>query len=639
MMKKRLILCLAVMLALTLGLFVSARATEDNLKVSMELSETTLTEPKEVTVTIQVTNSGETDMPGPVTLYYPNGKQVEEFGSPTLAVGTSKTWSGTWEVTQSQLEAGKLTFKLKYSLINDAGEMVNKTVNFYRELNYTGAVASVEINRTITPTTAREGQEVSITYDVVNTGNVDVTDVSIKENSSISSAKGTIATVPAGEKASYTFTTTMKKKDLTSSATITYKAGGKTFTEKKEEASIKYGEVKLTASLSADKKGGTPGESVKLTLTLKNSGNVDYTNVAVTDAVLGEVFTGLTVPAGKTVTQEKEIIIDETADYQFTVTGADASGATVETATDRLSVQALDPAQKITLTVEAEADRTTVYTLPGTVKFVVKVTNNSTVEVKDVTVSASGVQLYSFPSIDIFRFRQIITDGKAASSFMHQAFVSPGSHEGDLPPGERSDLLIPGRAVGKTVSDIQDFHRLTHGCFRHLQYGVLFINRLQTTVINRKRQRMFSDLIFAAIHLIFPFQIFPDIAHPVKGIFIRHSGKGDLRIVQLQSSSFGNIQPVRKIYLKVIRCSVLQLLNPLFLLIQLLSELCNFLFHPALLLRSRFRAINGYSKCRRCCRCHKSCCHSVSDFFLHDPVPVPQLRSAQTVSRSIYFTI
>ena len=113
MMKKRLILCLAVMLALTLGLFVSARATEDNLKVSMELSETTFTEPKEVTVTIQVTNSGETDMPGPVTLYYPNGKQVEEFGSPTLAVGTSKTWSGTWAVTQSQLEAGKLTFKLK----------------------------------------------------------------------------------------------------------------------------------------------------------------------------------------------------------------------------------------------------------------------------------------------------------------------------------------------------------------------------------------------------------------------------------------------------------------------------------------------------------------------------------------------
>ncbi|MGN0779674.1 MAG: CARDB domain-containing protein [Aristaeellaceae bacterium] len=398
-MKKRLILCLVMILALTLGAFVTAHAADDSLKVTMELSTTTFTEPKDVTVTIQVTNIGETDMPGPVTLYYPNGKQVEEFGSPTLAVGSSKTWSGTWSVTQAQLDAGKLTFKMKYSLINDAGEKVNKTTTFYRPLTYTGAVASVEINRTITPTTAREGQEISITYDVLNTGNVDVTDVTIKENSSISSKKGTIASVPAGEKASYTFTTTMKKKNLTSSATITYKAGGKTYTEKKEEASIKYGEVKLTAALSADKKGGTPGEAVKLTLTLKNSGNVDYTNVTVRDALLGEVFTGLTVAAGKTVTQEKEIIISETADYQFTVTGTDASGSTVETATDRLSVQALDPAQKITLTVQADSDRTEVYSLPGTVKFMVSVTNNSTVEVKDVTVAASGVQLYSFPSI------------------------------------------------------------------------------------------------------------------------------------------------------------------------------------------------------------------------------------------------
>lgn len=410
MMKKRLILCLVAILMLTMGVFAVAGAAEDNLKIAMELSSTTFTEPKDITVTIQVTNSGETDMPGPVTLYYPNGKQVEEFGTPTLTVGTSKTWNGTWSVTKKQLEAGKITFKLKYSLHNDAGEMVNKTKNFSYPITYTGAVAAVEINRTITPTTAREGQEVTVTYDVVNTGNVEVTNVSIKENSSISSKKGTIDTVAAGEKASYTFTTTMKKKDLTSSATITYKAGGKTHTEKKDEASIKYGEVKLNASLAADKKGGIPGDAVKLTLTLKNSGNVDYTGVTVTDAVLGEVFTGLTVPAGETVTQEKEIIIAQTADYQFTVTGADASGSTVETSTDRLSIQALDPAQKISLNVNASADRDTIYQIPGTVKFVVQVTNNSTVEVKDVTVSASGVQLYEFPSILAGETREFTRD-------------------------------------------------------------------------------------------------------------------------------------------------------------------------------------------------------------------------------------
>ena len=400
-MKRRLIVCLVMILALVAGLAstAAAEAEVDSLKVSIELSSSKLAEPKEITVSIQVTNTGDADMPGPVTLYDPSGKMVEEFGSPTLTAGASKSWSGKWNVTQSQLDSGKLTFKLKYSLYNAAGELVNKTYNFSHPLTYTGAVTSVEINRTITPTTARKGQTVSVTYDIINTGNVDITDVSIKEDKSISSKSGTIASVPAGEKGSYSFTVTMGTKDLTSQATITYKAGGKTQTEKKDAATIKYGEVKLTAALSASKKGGVPGDTVKLTLTLKNTGSADYQNVTVTDAVLGELFTGQTVPAGKTVTLEKDITITDSADYQFTVTGQDASGENVETATDRVSVKAVDPAKQVVLQVDASADRETVYTLPGTVKFRVTVTNVSAVDVSDVAVYASGVQLYSFPSI------------------------------------------------------------------------------------------------------------------------------------------------------------------------------------------------------------------------------------------------
>ena len=400
-MKRRLIVCLVMILALVAGLAstAAAEAEVDSLKVSIELSSSKLAEPKEITVSIQVTNTGDADMPGPVTLYDPSGKMVEEFGSPTLTAGASKSWSGKWNVTQSQLDSGKLTFKLKYSLYNAAGELVNKTYNFSHPLTYTGAVTSVEINRTITPTTARKGQTVSVTYDIINTGNVDITDVSIKEDKSISSKSGTIASVPAGEKGSYSFSVTMGTKDLTSQATITYKAGGKTQTEKKDAATIKYGEVKLTAALSASKKGGVSGDTVKLTLTLKNTGSADYQNVTVTDAVLGELFTGQTVPAGKTVTLEKDITITDSADYQFTVTGQDASGENVETATDRVSVKAVDPAKQVVLQVEASADRETVYTLPGTVKFRVTVTNVSAVDVSDVTVYASGVQLYSFPSI------------------------------------------------------------------------------------------------------------------------------------------------------------------------------------------------------------------------------------------------
>lgn len=410
-MKQRLIVCLVVIMTVLFALAGVANANAvDNYNIAIELSSTKFAEPKEITASIKVTNVGETDMPGPVTLYYPNGKQVEEFGSPTLAAGASKTWSGTWKVTQTQLDNGKITFKLKYSLYNDAGELINKTLNFGQEIEYTGAVTNVEINRTITPTTARKGQEVTVTYDVINAGNVDVTDVTIKEHANISGKNGTIESIPAGEKASYTFTTNMGTKDLTSQATITYRAGGKTLTDKKAAATIKFGEIKLTADLTADKKGGAVGDTVKLTLKLKNGGTVDFKNITVTDPTLGEVFANQSITAGKTLTLEKEVPVTETVDYQFTVKGEDADGNAVETATERLAVTAVDPSQVVVLNVEATANTEVVYTLPGTVSFNVKVTNASNINVENVTVSATGVDLYTFPSILAGETREFTRD-------------------------------------------------------------------------------------------------------------------------------------------------------------------------------------------------------------------------------------
>lgn len=408
MMKK--LLSVALLLLLLVSFCVPALAANDPLKISMELSATRFSGPREITVSIKVSNSGEGDMPGPVTLYYPNGKQVTEFGSPTLNVGSSKSWNGTWKVTQAQLDAGRITFKVKYSTYNDEGELVSKTKNFSRAISYTGTVANVEINRTISPANAKEGQEVTVTYDVVNAGNVDVTNLSITEHKNISSKKGTIDTVPAGGKASYTFTATMGKKDLTSQATITYKINNKTYTAKKEATTIKYSDVKLDASLAANKKGGNVGETVVLTLTLKNTGKTDFSSITVTDPLLGEVFTGQSVEAGKTLKLEKEVPITQTADYAFTVKGVSADGLEVETATKRLSVTALDPAMAITLEVNAHADRSTVYTLPGNVKFTVQVTNTSAVDVNDVYVYAVDTQLYHFPVILAGETREFVRD-------------------------------------------------------------------------------------------------------------------------------------------------------------------------------------------------------------------------------------
>lgn len=162
MRRKCLFLVLALMLVLLAGVALADSLT-DPVKISMELSKNKFTEPGPVTVSITLSNVGEGDLPGPITLYYPSGKKVEEFGSPTLAVGSSKNWSGSWTVTQNELDNGKLTFSCKYSTYNQDGELVNKVKYFSKKISSVSADPVIEVRRTVIPSLATKGQEVTVT--------------------------------------------------------------------------------------------------------------------------------------------------------------------------------------------------------------------------------------------------------------------------------------------------------------------------------------------------------------------------------------------------------------------------------------------------------------------------------------------
>ena len=455
-MKKRILVLVTLAALIILGLVGAALAEEDPISLTMELSATRFSGPAEVTVNIKVSNTTDADMPGPLALYYPSGKIIEDFGTPTLSAGQSMTWEGTWTVTEDQIKAGRVIFAVQYNYLAEDGSIARKVKSYYVPIEDAGAVAQVEINRYITPSMARNGQKVSVIYEIVNTGTIDVTDVVIKESASVSKTNGTIDLVKAGEKGTYTFTVTMAKKDLTSNANISYKAGGKTYTETLGDAAIKYGDVKLTATLKSDKKGGNAGDTVKFTLTLKNTGKSDYQNVTVTDPTLGTVFTGLSVKAGETITQEKEITIAKSASYQFTVVGADASGATVETATDRIAITAVDPDKVVSLTVNVQVDKSVVYILPDVVKFTVSVTNNSAVDATNVTVSASKVDLYTFDAIPAGETRTFVRDVRVemAGSFRFDARVANQLEETETFSSELIRIIHSTPTAAPTVVPI-----------------------------------------------------------------------------------------------------------------------------------------------------------------------------------------
>ena len=122
-MKQRILFCLTM--AILLCVFLCGTALAANVPtVDMQLGEDRLSVPKEITVTISVTNSEDTDMPGPIALYYPNGSLIEEFGQPTLSAGATKSWTGTWMVTEKQLAEGRIAFGLAYTIADDTGVLI-----------------------------------------------------------------------------------------------------------------------------------------------------------------------------------------------------------------------------------------------------------------------------------------------------------------------------------------------------------------------------------------------------------------------------------------------------------------------------------------------------------------------------------
>ena len=96
----------------------------------MELSQTRFAEPQEITVTITVTNPSGEPM-DPMALYYPNGKMIAEFGTPMLESGETRTWEGTWNVTEEQLDEGKVVFAIQYVGYEQDGSPVTKTQAYY----------------------------------------------------------------------------------------------------------------------------------------------------------------------------------------------------------------------------------------------------------------------------------------------------------------------------------------------------------------------------------------------------------------------------------------------------------------------------------------------------------------------------
>lgn len=404
---------LLVMAVVLFGLCTGAWAMTDPVEFTIQVTPDSLTAPGDVQVSLRVANTGTTDMKDPVTLYDPAGNVVASFGdggSYILSAGAFRTWEGTWKMTDEQLNAGEVVYTLKYHLEDDNGDLIAMNATAAAKVAFIGERVDLSVSRSVTPEVVRSGKEVTVTYELYNSGNVDIRDIRVKE--AISRTAQKVEKLQAGEKKTLTFTAKLGNADLTSSATITYKAGDDTKTQTKDiaELTIPLAQPNLKIEIASPQTGVNIGEAVKLQVIFTNAGNVAYSNVSVSDANKGEILTNLSIPAGATVTEEKEFRLTEMTTFKVTATLPDNTGETKTLSSNELTIGVFDPEKTLLLTLNLTADQENVQKTPADVRFTLTVTNNSNIKAEDIAITHGETEITTIDALEAGESKTLVRD-------------------------------------------------------------------------------------------------------------------------------------------------------------------------------------------------------------------------------------
>ena len=209
-MRKWMMMMVSLCLMLCVCAFASADA--DPIRVSSLSEPQSVISEQDVSITIKIYNSSQTDMLDEITLFNPKGVSVEKYSG--LKGEQSVTYTGKWHVTKDQIEKGKISYYIQYTVDTGSGPQVaTRTVPV--TIQTEEAAPQLTATYSISPASAREGQMVTLSYTLSNTGNVELRNIVI-ENEGISKEELAQPALSVGEKVTITDTFTMGKKELVS---------------------------------------------------------------------------------------------------------------------------------------------------------------------------------------------------------------------------------------------------------------------------------------------------------------------------------------------------------------------------------------------------------------------------------------
>jgi uncharacterized repeat protein (TIGR01451 family) len=351
-----------------------------------------------------VTNSGNVGL-NSVTLNDPR-ISVSCPGT-SLAPGGSTTCTGTYTLTQADVDAGHVANTATAAGTSAAGKTVNASDSTDTPITRTTAITLKK--QAGTPSGMTPGSTIPYSFLVTNTGNVTLTSVALSDPL-VGSLSCPATTLAPGASMTCVATHAITQAELdagvvTNTATVTgTPPSGLTKPTATDTVSTP---LTRTPAITLKKQAGTPsgataGSTIAYTFLVTNTGNVTLTSVGVADAKVGTVTcpattlapgASTTCTAGYTLTQADVDAgkLDNTA----TATGTPPAGLTKPTATDSTTTP-IAATPKITLVKTAGAPSGN--TAGATIPYTFLVTNTGNVTLTAVAVTDPLVATVSCPA-------------------------------------------------------------------------------------------------------------------------------------------------------------------------------------------------------------------------------------------------
>ena len=423
----------AAMLLCVLMLCVCAFASADAdpIRVSSLSEPQSVISEQDVSITIKIYNSSQTDMLDEITLFNPLGVSVEKYSG--LKGEQSVTYTGKWGVTKEQIEKGKINYYIQYTVDTGSGpQKATRTVPV--TIQTEDPAPQLTATYSVSPASAREGQTVTLSYTLSNTGNVELRNI-VVENDGISKEKLAQPSLSVGEKVTLTDSFKMGKKELVSKPSITYQAadsGKKLTISDLARKTITVAEDGLEVYLTAEKTADVyPGEKIALTLELKNTGNGSYTGLTALLSDGTEIASGVELAAGASFKKEIEWTANEAATLTASVSGTDGNGESVAVVSSEMSITTQDASRALVLNIYADAAQTVIHSEPAVVRFGIVVENTGETDAATLTVEQAGTTVAKIPSLPAGESRTMVFDLETSIAGKFQFVVKGRDADGN----------------------------------------------------------------------------------------------------------------------------------------------------------------------------------------------------------------